>query len=363
MNATEVVFATERQKLKLGPIEFLCTPEWDFIERTKLQTLFDVAWPFLQKYLGDPVSPGQWTLNYKTDDRTAKASCYGRERRLVLQPGLDDWVILHELVHVFHGERATHFDFFAEGIADAVAELVASDLGINGPEPLENSLIGVNASKACHVPIERPHWNRYRPLLALRTKVAARVWKEAEQNSPGFLHSFHLRLRNLPRVEVGPDRVMEYKLSSLCNLLKKMEIERNIAYFTQYENTGKSNSTKLLPRGMLYRPAVFCTGDSAKKELYLSAALLQKVSVDGPEGKIEFLAEVLNPNVPIQAELAGVFEDNKTLAPFIANRFSTGPGGIVTLPCGNDLRALVGYFPHYCIRFRNPDALLEEVRI
>ncbi len=349
--------------LTFGPIQFSVSAQWSVVQKTGLQRLFTLAYPRMEHYLGNPNSPGNWQLELKTDNRSAKASCYGRMRRLVLQPNLAPWIIIHELGHVFHGERATHFDFFSEGIAEAVAELVSNDCQLQSPNHPCPYVLGKNTNRAGRTPFHRSHWNRFDFLLAVRTKTAAAAWKECEEKRSGFLRKFHQLWQNTPTVQIGPECVLDFRPSELRKVITQTEAELGMHHLMHHETKYEEDAKQLLPSEMKSRPVVFAYADSNEDKIRVCAAILKpvRIELEGIEEPLNFLAEFLCANVPIRVEVAALSREGSVVKK-LTHGFTTPGSGCAALPL-SELKERFGKFPAYRIRLDAPQALSEEIVI
>lgn len=336
-------------------MEFTVSGNWSAETLGELQQLFTQSYEHFSRLLGEPSSPGPWRLERKCDRRPVGASVYGRERRAVLQPGLSPAVVLHELTHVMHGERTTNFDFFSEGIANAAADLIARACGYRQLPQLKEYTFGNITYSMLPVPPYRPSWGRFSPLTTFRGMYAARVWKEAEIRSPGFLRRFHRAWKNLPMIPTGPEEVPEFCPSDLISTLEALEEASELKGFQKYEARSRRQQEE---RAQLLstRPYRIVTiADPGANSLYLYLAKLTQEGWFVPGGSIRFVGEHVVSRGCIQARVVGLRRRGKqrTIEEGRSHEvdLSTQDTGKVSLPL-NQLEEIVGRYPTYKIVFR-----------
>jgi len=348
--------------LAFGPIQFHPSSDWSGDQRQALQRLFSLTYPRFKHYLGEPVTPGPWQLEMLSDNDPARASCWGREQRLALRPLLPPSVIIHELGHVFHGERTTHFDFFSEGIAEALAELISQECRLQSPGQRDSYALGINCQLLRRTPFNRSHWNRFAFLLDVRTKAAAAAWKDAEHRRPGFLRTFHRHWQALPQIEIGPHKVADFAPAQLRAAVAQTEAEHHIDALSRHEAQSITYAHKLLPAGMQQCPILLAYAGPNKEYVYVCGAVLSSVNIAVP-GLAEpqmFLAETINARVPVQVDVAGLMVGRTRRS--LSDSFQTPADGSMALSV-SDLRDKLGNFPTYRFVFRAPGALHEELML
>jgi hypothetical protein len=188
----EIVHASEveiQRKFTVGPFEFVKTSELSDKEFDRIERILTAAYPEYQKYLPmEGVAQKQIKVSKSLDGKTNLASYSQASVKFTSEAS--DGLMLHELVHLLHGDNDLYYDFVEEGVATAISILTTDALKMESwdrtasfqpNETLEDSLaLNPGVSYAANP-----------ELRTIRYEKAAYFWIEMEKNKAGSIKAFH----------------------------------------------------------------------------------------------------------------------------------------------------------------------------
>ncbi len=191
---------------KLGNYTFEFDPNFDpnFVE--KIKRLFKKTYEKTDQYISKKIVRGKKIRIIKIHNNRMPVAKYNKGI-LLLPESVHEETYIHELVHLLHGPTEFFFDFFTEGITQAIASNIAKDIDANRKVyDLQASKNLINGGLETRLDVT---YRAYRYLMEPRYFFAAKFWQELEKTRPGFLKEFHLAF-NKYLLEGGKSRIMDY---------------------------------------------------------------------------------------------------------------------------------------------------------
>ncbi|MFA5792269.1 MAG: hypothetical protein WC897_00160 [Candidatus Gracilibacteria bacterium] len=186
-NASEVREVV--MEFTLGNLTFVKEAQLPSQEFERIKTLLSNSYEFLAQHLPvDEVKAKKITVRSSGKPTFSQASYMHGD--LQVGPKASDGIVVHEFVHLLHGDLDLNNDLIEEGIATALSILAAEKLGMESWDRTASLQLNDNLENA--LPLRPNIRYTVNPvLLKIRYEKAAYFWIDLEQKSPGFIKKFH----------------------------------------------------------------------------------------------------------------------------------------------------------------------------
>lgn len=160
-------------------------------EINRISTVIEVALPELKKYI-----PSQDKLGKTIDVRKVlqymhrSTTSYG-DGVLNIDSRGTDGLIVHELVHILHGNKDLYIDLIEEGLASAISILTTDAVGLGSWNSVEYVEMNKTLTDGGLALMSYVSSDSYPPLQPLRYYMWAKLWLDLEKAKPGFIREFH----------------------------------------------------------------------------------------------------------------------------------------------------------------------------
>lgn len=180
----------QERKLKIGSFEFAFGENFSAEEVDKMSHVIKITFREIDRYI--PIDKRKREIKIAKNSNL-ETSYQFHQKGATIEVGKtwNEGLLIHELVHVFHGEKALQIHFIEEGLATAIAHLIAKKTNLEtmllgqstqlGPTLMEGGL-GLRPDQ---------DYRAYPPISGLRYLMAAKTWLEMEKIYPGFIRKFH----------------------------------------------------------------------------------------------------------------------------------------------------------------------------
>jgi hypothetical protein len=220
------------KEVKAGKLTFRFSEEFTESEAQKFKRILEVTYEHISKYV--PITDDLEKVIHVNKATTPYSWANYQEDRLDLNFGSTEGLIVHELVHIFHGDRDLDVNFIEEGLAVAISNLIVEEAELDPWDVLADLQVNKTMrdgglSVMAYVP-----YHAYFPLVKARYYFSGQIWAEMEKKRPGFIRDFHQAYYAFLD-EGGDKRALAY--DPVFDLLKSIDASE------LFDEVGKPNPT------------------------------------------------------------------------------------------------------------------------
>jgi hypothetical protein len=173
--------------LEIEGFSFSFSSDFSKEEYEEISRIIKISTPAILYYIPKVKNVGKSISVLKSN--TISSASY-QEGTLHINPKSTDAVKVHEMVHLIRGEYDTWYALLEEGTAVAVAEIVCESLDLEKWSKSDSVQVNENFSRRMSVS-EKTQYTDNKTTHLTRYYFAHKVWREYEDNQPGFIWQLH----------------------------------------------------------------------------------------------------------------------------------------------------------------------------